>query len=157
DQRGSGFPRIYGAVVDIGAFEVQNLAPNLTCDQAGVTVNEGSPAANSGTFGDESPGTVTLTASVGTLTRNDAAGTWAWAYTPPNDRGAPNSVTITATDAIGQSTTVTFGLTVNNVAPTVTEFSVPATAKEGDTVTLSGTATDPGTDTLGYQWVIIDP
>src|SRR5262249_55379173 len=46
---------------------------------------------------------------------------------------------------------------VKNVPPTITKFSVPATTKEGDTVTLSATATDPGTDTLGYQWVIYDP
>src|SRR5262249_360690 len=64
---------------------------------------------------------------------------------------------ITATNASGLSSTLTFNLTVQNVAPTITKFSVPATAEEGDTVTLSGTATDPGTDTLGYQWVIYDP
>jgi hypothetical protein len=53
--------------VDIGAFEVQpNRPPTLTHDQAAVTADEGSPAANTGTFDDESRGTVTLTASVGT-------------------------------------------------------------------------------------------
>jgi hypothetical protein len=62
-----------------------------------------------------------------------------------------------ATNASGLSSTLTFNLTVKNVPPTITKFSVPATAKAGDTVTLSGTATDPGTDTLGYQWVIVGP
>jgi hypothetical protein len=55
------------------------------------------------------------------------------------------------------SSTLTFNLTVQNVSPTITKFSVPASAKAGDTVTLSGAATDPGTDTLDYQWVIYDP
>jgi hypothetical protein len=100
---------------------------------------------------------VTLTASVGTLTRDDAAGTWSWEYTPLNDRGAPTTVTITATNDFGLSSTLTFDLTVQNVPPTITEFSVPAMATEGSTVTLSAAATDPGSDTLGFQWFIIGP
>jgi hypothetical protein len=142
----------------MGAVEI-SAHPTLTSTLAGVTVNEGSRATNAGTFDDLAGrgAVVTLTASVGTVTRNDAAGTWSWEYTPVNDRGAPTSVTITATNASGWSSTLTFNLTVQNVSPTITKFSVPATAKAGDTVTLSATATDPGTDTIGYQWVIYDP
>src|SRR5262249_21359062 len=111
---------------------------------------EGSRATNTGTFDDIAGrgAVVSLTASVGTVTWNDAAGTWSWEYTPVNDRGAPTTVTVTATNAIGLSPTLTFNLTVKNVSPTITNLSVPATAKAGDTVTLSATATDPGTDTL---------
>jgi hypothetical protein len=156
DQRGTGFPRILDGRVDIGAVEM-SYRPTLTSKLDGVTVDEGSRATNTGTFDDiAGRGAVTLTASVGTVTWNDAAGTWSWEYTPVNDRGAPKSVTIMATNASGLSSTLTFNLTVKNVPPTITKFSVPATAKAGDIVTLSGTAADPGTDTLGYQWVIID-
>jgi hypothetical protein len=156
DQR--GFPRILDGRIDIGAVEISNH-PTLTSTLSGVTVNEGSQATNTGTFDDIAGrgAVVNLTASVGMVTWNDVAGTWSWEYTPVNDRGAPKSVTITATNASGLSSSLTFNLTVQNVSPTITKFSVPATAKAGDTVTLSGAATDPGTDTLDYQWVIYDP
>jgi hypothetical protein len=157
DQRGTGFPRILDGQVDIGAVEISDY-PTLTSASAAVTVNEGSQATNTGTFDDiDGRVTVTLAASVGTVTQVNASGAWSWSYTPFNYRGAPTSVTVTANDSSGHSASVTFGLTVKNVSPTITKFSVPATAKAGETVTLSGTATDPGTDTLGYQWVIYDP
>ncbi len=44
---------------------VNNVAPTVAADNASVTVNEGSPAANTGTFGDVGDDTVTITASVG--------------------------------------------------------------------------------------------
>ncbi len=50
---------------------VNNVAPTVAADNASVTVNEGSPAANTGTFGDVGADTVTITASVGTVTQDD--------------------------------------------------------------------------------------
>ena len=41
DQRGSGFPRIFDAAVDIGAFEVQNQPPTVEAG-ADQDVDEGS-------------------------------------------------------------------------------------------------------------------
>jgi VCBS repeat-containing protein len=93
------------------------------------------------------------------VTQNDAAGAWSWEHTPVNGPNAPTTVTITAADASsGLSASVTFSLTVDNVPPTITEFSFPATAGEGSAVTLSGAATDPGTeDPLGFLWLIVGP
>ena len=57
---------------------VNNLNPTLTVDNASVTVNEGQSATNSGTFGDVPADTVTLAASIGTVTAS--AGAWTWSY-----------------------------------------------------------------------------
>ena len=99
--------------MDIGAFEVQpNPGPTLTSNQATVTVSEGSTAVNTGTFDDESRTTVTLSASLGTVITNGAAGTWSWVDTQTGVTGGPTTVTITATDAAGLMATTTFTVTV---------------------------------------------
>src|SRR5262249_59747684 len=57
-------------------------APTITGNQASVTVNEGSLATNSGKFDDVTGrSNVMLTASLGTVTKNNAAGTWSWSST----------------------------------------------------------------------------
>jgi hypothetical protein len=109
DQRGlpSGFDRS-----DIGAWQAQ--APTLAPILAAVTVNAGSQATNTGTFGDaDALGTVTLTASLGTVTGDTTAGTWGWSYTPPFGSSGLTTVTITATNAYGLKATTSFTLTVN--------------------------------------------
>ena len=57
---------------------MNNVAPDRAADNASVTVNEGQTATNSGTYGDVPADTVTLTASIGTLTYG--GGTWNWSY-----------------------------------------------------------------------------
>jgi hypothetical protein len=99
---------------------VNNTAPLVARDNPAVTVNEGSAAANTGTFSDvQGNGTVTLTASLGTVTKNDSAGTWSWVYPATDGPVGPTTVTITATDngSPALSSTTTFTLTINNVAP----------------------------------------
>jgi CSLREA domain-containing protein len=164
DQRGAF--RFRAGTVDIGAFEVPNDPPTIGSFQPAVTTFEGSLATNSGFFEDDPapPGTVqgptvTLTASLGTLTveYGEFGNSWFWSYVPPDGPSGPTTVTITATDNWGATATTTFTLTVNNVPPTITEFSVPATAAEGDTVTVSAVAIDPGDDLLTYTWLITDP
>jgi hypothetical protein len=125
-------------------------APAITRTLAAVTVNEGSPATNTGTFDDlQGHGTVTLTASLGTVARNDGAGTWSWTHTATADGPAGlTTVTITATDTGGLTASTTFTLTVNNVAPTIA-ISGAGSSNEGATYTLMlGALTDPGSDTV---------
>src|SRR5262249_35172822 len=89
-----------------------------------------------------------LTASLGTVTPDVAAGTWSWSYTPPAGPAGPTTVTITATDSAGLSATTTFTLTVKNVAPTIA-ISGAASVNEGASYVLElRTVTDPGTDTV---------
>src|SRR5262245_30467697 len=135
-------------------------APTITRSLAAVTVNEGSPAANTGTFNDaDGRATVGLTASLGTVTAFGAFGTWSWSYTPPDGPAGPTTVTITARDDTGLTASTTFTLTVNNVAPTITAFTVPATGAEGSPVNLSASATDPAgaDDPLTYTWTVTRP
>ena len=133
----------------------------MTCTLAAVTVNEGSSATNSGTFDDpQGPATVTLTASLGTMTRDDSTGTWSWSYTPADGPSGPTTVTITATDDGGLTATTTFTLTVNNVAPTASITGVPASghSPEGTVISLGSTVTDPSpVDTAAgftYAWSV---
>jgi VCBS repeat-containing protein len=121
-------------------------APTLTRNNASVTVNEGQTAANTGTWSDANElDTVTLSASVGTVTKN-ADGTWSWSYATTDGPPQSQTVTITATDNHGKSSTTTFALTVNNVAPTAVNDN-PAAVAEGGTVTLNVLAND--TDPAG--------
>jgi hypothetical protein len=101
-----------------------------------------------------------LTASMGTVTQDNATGTWSWSHTPPDGPAGPTTVIITATDDFGMTAAITFTLTVNNVAPTATITRAPATghSPEGTAITLVGTATDPSpVDTaagFSYGWLV---
>jgi hypothetical protein len=150
DQR--GLPR--DALPDIGAFEAQK--PSLTLSLTAVTVNEGSPATNTGTFDDLlGRATVTLTASLGTITRDDSTGTWSWSYTPADGPSGPTTVTLTATNSNGLTATVTFTLTVNNVAPTA-GVSGPSDGVRGQVRTFTLTANDPSSvdQAAGFTFAI---
>jgi hypothetical protein len=147
DQRGAGYARIAGAAVDLGAFELQLQPPTITRSLEALHVSEGSFALNSGTFsGAQGNASVTLSASLGSLTRDDAAGTWNWSYLAPDGPAGPTTVTITATDPEGLTATATFRLTISNVAPTVLIHGAPASGRspEGTTISLTSRVEDPG-------------
>src|SRR5215211_7831991 len=127
-----------------------NAAPNIASNNASVTASEGSTASNTGTWSDANPTeTVTLTASVGTVTKsgNNAGGTWSWSFNTADGPAESQTVTITATDSRGLSTTTTFSLTVNNVTPRVTLVGANS-ANEGQLKSYSYTVSDPGSETF---------
>jgi PKD repeat protein len=65
-------------------------------------------------------------------------------------------VTLTVTDAAGDSTAVTDQVTAQNVPPTAS-FSVSNTAPaRGQLIGFDATATDPDGDTLSYAWDLGD-
>ena len=109
---------------------VPNTAPVVAANAASLTVNEGSTATNTGTFSDaQGNSTVTLTSTIGgqaigTVTKNDANGTWSWSYTPAEEAAA-QTVTITATDSAGATATTTFSLTVNDAPLTAGTLTPP--------------------------------
>ncbi len=141
-----------------------NDDPTVTRDDASVSVNEGQTATNSGTFddvdlGDSPPDHVAVTASVGTVTQNNSARTWSWSYVPP-DGPSSSTVTVTATDDDGAEASVTFSLTVANVAPnpTWTTYSslLYGPLVFGLTGSWSGSFADPGVNddpwTATFAW-----
>ena len=133
---------------------------SIGTNKTAVTATEGSKITNTGAFDDPfGPGTVTLTTSLGTVANNATNTGWTWSYTPPVGPAGPTTVTITATNTHGQQATTSFTLTVRNVAPTITTFTVPATGAEGSSVQLSALATDPGgvNDPLTYTWSVYSP
>jgi hypothetical protein len=122
-----------------------NSAPAIARNTATVNVNEGAAAANTGTWSDANAGdVVTLTASVGSVTKSgtNAAGTWSWSFGTTDGPAQSQTVTITANDGT-TSTSTTFQLNVANVAPIAT-FNAPGSVDEGSNINLSLTsASDP--------------
>jgi hypothetical protein len=123
-----------------------NTAPEVAADNDPVTVDEGDTAANTGTYSDADGDTVTLSASVGDIVDN-LDGTWSWSFSTTDGPDESQTVTIYAND--GQDTSsVSFDLTVNNVAPTIA-LSGATNVDEGSPYALNlGAVTDPGDDTV---------
>ena len=135
------------ATTTIFALTVNNVAPNLAVNGASVTINESETAVNSGTFSDPGADTVALTASLGTVV-DRGNGTWSWSFDSTDGPDDSQTVTITATDSDQADTSVTFDLTVNNMAPSPAANNASVTINESVTAVNSGTFSDPGDDTI---------
>lgn len=126
--------------------------PSISANSASVTVPEGQTAANSGTYADFGfgAGEVAITASVGSVSKTGtSSGDWSWSYSTSDGPAQSASVTITATDAGSQTDSITFPLTVNNVAPTAT-FNAPFTSFAGKSFVVSLTnPSDPSSADRG--------
>jgi hypothetical protein len=126
-----------------------NDNPTVASDSVSVTANEGDTAPNTGTVSDVDGDTVALSASVGTVT-NNLDGTWSWSFDTSDGPDDSQTVTISANDGHGGTSSTTFSLTVNNVAPTVTfNAGLVQTVNEGSAQHTYGyTISDPGNDTV---------
>jgi hypothetical protein len=117
---------------------ITNRAPMLSTP-APVTVYEGQAASRTGTYSDPDGNPVTLSASLGTIIQT-GNGTWTWSYATTDGPSQSQTATITADDGHGGITTVTFQLTVLNVAPVaVLGNDGPVSAGSPATVSFSGT------------------
>jgi hypothetical protein len=181
DQRGPGFPRVFGGAIDIGAFEVQDLSGLLV---SGFPKAYTAGAATGNTFtvtarnADGSSdtgytGTITFTSTDPTATFFDAAtgqslrsGT-SYTYTlVPGDNGThqfaavltrAGTQSITATDAANAGYTGTeWNIVVSPAAAktlTVSGFPSPVTAGQAGTFTV--TAVDAyGNTATGYTGTV---
>jgi hypothetical protein len=98
---------------------------------------------NGGTAGDPDGDSVTLDASVGSITDN-GNGTWSWVFSAVDGPDQSQTVTIDATDNDSATTETTFELTVNNVAPVITELSAPVEPVNTDEpIVITIVYTDP--------------
>ncbi len=134
----------------IGVFlNNTNAPPTISQTQASLSVDEGSLATNTGSFHDpQGNQSVTLSASLGTVTQSNLTGTWNWSYTPPQGPDGPTTVTITATDSGGLVASTSFSLSVLNAAPVANNdtFHVAEDGQlQGDVLTND---IDPGNDPL---------
>lgn len=124
-----------------------NLAPTVTANNASVVGFEGTAVSNTGSWGDPNAAdSVTLTASVGTIVKN-SDGTWSWSRPAP-DNQATTSVTVTATDLQGLSTSVNFTYIVNNVPPALTIDNSVVNGIVFTSIANSGTHGDVPADTV---------
>lgn len=132
---------------------VVHSPPTVTKNSSTVTGDEGTQVTNSGTYDDTSDDdadTVSITvkdASGNTLGSVSGggfeSGTWNWSYTPP-DGPSSQTLTVTARDSTGLSSSTTFTLQVGNVAPSATFSSPPGLINEGSPIGISlSNPTDP--------------
>lgn len=131
-----------------------NEPPTIGVDADDVTVNEGGTATNGGPVSDPDGDALTLTASIGSVVDN-GDGTWSWSFGTTDGPAESQTVTITAEDPDGETDSVSFELTVLNVAPDVDLSADVVTVYMGDTVNLSAVFTDPAAsadDSYSYDW-----
>ncbi len=128
----------------LGSLQEGNDPPILTVDEGAVTVDEGDTAANTGTFSDSDDESVTLEASVGTVS-DAGGGEWSWSFETRDGPDESQPVTISGTDDKGETGEVTFELVVENVDPLVTiQNESPIEIDEGESVTIEAHYADPG-------------
>ena len=117
-----------------------NHPPAITANSTTLTVNEGLPVTNAGTYSDPDGDAVSLKASVGSVAHTGtSSGSWSWSY-PPSDEQPVQTVTITADDGHGATATAAFSFTIASVPPTVAIGAAPASGPEGTAIALAGTA-----------------
>ncbi len=136
-----------GVGADTLLAEVQNAVPEVDAGQDQQD-DEGQLLSFSGSFSDVGdPGPHTVLWDFGDGTSSGAL----QADHTYIDNGV-YSVSLTVTDSEGQSSVDTVEVTINNIAPTV-EAGVGQEIDEGQSITLSGSFTDPGiSDTHTVLW-----
>ncbi len=137
-----------------------NVPPTLTVP-SGQTVNEQTPIGFQVTATDDPAQTITLSASglpagasfASTPAQGSVSGSFSWT---PNESQGPGDYTVsfTATDSVGGSTSKSLAIHVNEVnRPPFLTVPGPQTVVEGSTLTFTVTATDPDipANTLAYS------
>uniref|UniRef100_UPI0015CD898C HYR-like domain-containing protein n=1 Tax=Winogradskyella wichelsiae TaxID=2697007 RepID=UPI0015CD898C len=146
----AGNARLFGATIDLGAYEVQNTAPTASCQNVTVYLDENGSVSISSSGIDngssDSESTVSLSLDVTAFDCDDLG---------------DNTVTLTVTDTAGATATCTAIVTVSdNIAPVADATSLAAITTEceilatditeptatdncGGTVTVTNDATFP--------------
>ncbi len=141
-----------GSTQQTTTVKVDNLAPIVNLTAPNTNLNQGESLNLGVTYSD--PGIK----DTHTIAWNfDDGSTPITGVTNPNHtftKAGTNNVTVTVTDNDGASTTKSIQIAVANVAPTITNVNIPTNINEGLSITLTATATDPGNDTLTYNWYI---
>ena len=166
DQRGVGFPRVFGGQIDIGSFEKQNNDPVVS-----VTITPRTPGTNTVLTATVQTDASTLSyqwfrkaAADAALPGNGAAlpgetnRTLDLSQPGNGDRGDIISVVVAGSTG-NTSATDTDQVTVANTAPSFTLALTPPNPTTNERVTATTTATDPDGDavTFSYRWTVTRP
>jgi predicted extracellular nuclease len=136
------------ATMTVNPINDQSL---ISLAQADVNVAEAQVATNLVQASDVDGDTLSLSASIGSLTDN-GNGSWSWQFATTDGPAQSQVVLITVDDAHGGSNQASFNLSVTNVAP-VANAGSDQTVNRNAVVSLAATWTDPATgfDDL-YSW-----
>ena len=129
-----------GTTTTTQTIVISNVAPTPVVHQTVVEANASNFVINTGTVFDPGDDTVTLAASIGTVTMN-SNGTWTWTYDASREIQESLIVTITAADEDGGSRSVSFTAVIN--LPPELRVSGRATGVRGQALDFVFTATDP--------------
>ena len=130
------------------AIYIDNQPPILS-DLIAPNGAEGQPLAFSITVEDPGPSDIlSYSWDFGDGSSDSGSTTTQHAYA---DDGS-YTVTFTASDQDGGTTTTSAEIIISNLAPGIDSLSVPAASDEGESVSLSATASDVASDSLSYTW-----
>ncbi|WP_416350892.1 PKD domain-containing protein [Rivularia sp. UHCC 0363] len=128
--------------------QVDNVAPTITEITGDTVINEGDTANYTATVTDPGDDKLTYSWNFGDGSTPKTGENVSHIFT---DDGI-YTVTLTVEDGDGGIATETITVTVNNVAPTITEITGDTNINEGDIATFKAIANDPGNDKLTYTW-----
>lgn len=126
---------------------ISNGAPSTPVITVSQPRQEGTPITFSASATDPGGDPLTYTWTFG----DAGTGTGASLTHTYTDQGTYN-VSVTASDPGGSKSTATTSVTVTNVAPTIVSLSGDFSGNQGQTLSYSTVATDPGSDILTYTW-----
>ena len=156
DQRGSGFPRVVGPSVDIGAWEGEpNVAPEILNFAASGPISEGgtvtvSGAISDGNAGDTFGGQIDWGDGTTDTLGNLGVGAFVLTHTyADNDADSVYTVEMNIND-IGFFASASANVTVNNLAPVLSNVTTNPAAPiiVGSSFNLTGHVSDPGGDLI---------
>ena len=144
---------------------VSNQPPGTPFDNDTATNSMAEVAANGSTIGvtaqaiDPNGDTVTYSLTVnagGRFAINSSTGVVTVANSTLLDGPATHTITVQASDGAGGTSSASFTIAVNNVAPQNVNAGADQTVNEGSAVNLSGSFSDPGSaDTQTQTWSVV--
>ncbi|MFM7203288.1 MAG: PKD domain-containing protein, partial [Myxococcota bacterium] len=137
-----------GSISSSLTVQVSNVPPTLTQINGPTRVDEGIEASFTANASELCSQTLTYLWSFGDGTPASASPTASHAWA---DNGA-FAVNLEVFDPNGGSASLSMPIQIDNLAPTLTAYTVPTEAQEGQLITFSASARDVAADGLSYVW-----